>query len=152
MSFREKQHGLSQSYQIEQIEHLSPAGPSPNPSYFLLLTSCISTLNPSFSTTHILLTNCELGFDHSNSNNSNRKTFLKHLFYKGQHACMINRFSLVRLFGILWTVARQAPLSMGVSTQEYWSGLPFPSPEGNARHCSKCFVLIHLNPTYTSIG
>ena len=28
-----------------------------------------------------------------------------------------------------WTVARQAPLSMGFSRQEYWSGLPFPSPE-----------------------
>ena len=28
----------------------------------------------------------------------------------------------------LWTVAHQAPLSMGVSRQEYWSGLPFPSP------------------------
>ena len=29
----------------------------------------------------------------------------------------------------LWTVACQAPLSMGFSRQEYWSGLPFPSPE-----------------------
>ena len=28
----------------------------------------------------------------------------------------------------LWTVARQAPQSMGFSRQEYWSGLPFPSP------------------------
>ena len=28
----------------------------------------------------------------------------------------------------LWTVARQAPLSMGFSRQERWSGLPFPSP------------------------
>ena len=27
-----------------------------------------------------------------------------------------------------WTTARQAPLSMGFSRQEYWSGLPFPSP------------------------
>ena len=27
-----------------------------------------------------------------------------------------------------WTVACQAPLSMGFSRQEYWSGLPFPSP------------------------
>ena len=27
-----------------------------------------------------------------------------------------------------WTVARKAPLSMGFSRQEYWSGLPFPSP------------------------
>ena len=28
-----------------------------------------------------------------------------------------------------WTVARQTPLSMGFPRQEYWSGLPFPSPE-----------------------
>ena len=28
-----------------------------------------------------------------------------------------------------WTVARQAPLSMGFSRQEYWSGLPRPPPE-----------------------
>ena len=31
---------------------------------------------------------------------------------------------------IPWTVACQAPLSMGFSRQEYWSGLPFPSPGG----------------------
>ena len=30
----------------------------------------------------------------------------------------------------LWTVAHQAPLSIGFSRQKYWSGLPFPSPEG----------------------
>ena len=35
--------------------------------------------------------------------------------------------SRVRLFATPWTVARQAPLSMGFSRQEYWSGLPFPS-------------------------
>ena len=34
--------------------------------------------------------------------------------------------SCVRLFVTLWTVARQPPLSMGFSRQEYWSGLPFP--------------------------
>ena len=34
----------------------------------------------------------------------------------------------VRLFATPWTVACQAPLSMGFSRQEYWSGLPFPSP------------------------
>ena len=33
----------------------------------------------------------------------------------------------VRLFATLWTVARQAPLSIAFSRQEYWSGLPFPS-------------------------
>ena len=36
--------------------------------------------------------------------------------------------SHVWLFGTLWTVARQAPLSMGFPRQEYWSGLPCPSP------------------------
>ena len=39
-----------------------------------------------------------------------------------------SRFSWVRLFVTPWTVAHQAPLSMGFSRQEYWSGLPFPSP------------------------
>ena len=33
-----------------------------------------------------------------------------------------------RLFATPWTVAYQAPPSMGFSMQEYWSGLPFPSP------------------------
>ena len=36
--------------------------------------------------------------------------------------------SHVRLFETPWTIAHQAPLSMEFSRQEYWSGLPFPSP------------------------
>ena len=36
--------------------------------------------------------------------------------------------SCVQLFATPWTVALQAPLSMEFSRQEYWSGLPFPSP------------------------
>ena len=36
--------------------------------------------------------------------------------------------SRIQLFATPWIVARQAPLSMGFSRQEYWSGLPFPSP------------------------
>ena len=43
----------------------------------------------------------------------------------GSHACML---SCVPLFATPWTVACQAPMSMGFSRQEYWSGLPFPSP------------------------
>ena len=39
-----------------------------------------------------------------------------------------NLLSGVRLFVTPWTVAYQAPPSMGFSRQEYWSGLPFPSP------------------------
>jgi len=41
--------------------------------------------------------------------------------------CMLSRLSRIQLM-TLWTVARQAPLSMGFSRQEYWSGLPFPPP------------------------
>ena len=41
---------------------------------------------------------------------------------------MLSHFSRVRLFSTPWTVARQAPLSMRFSRQEYCSGLPFPSP------------------------
>ena len=40
----------------------------------------------------------------------------------------VELLSHVSLFSILWTVARHASLSMGFSRQEYWSGLPFPSP------------------------
>ena len=41
---------------------------------------------------------------------------------------MLSRFSGVQLCVTLWTVAPQALLSLGLSRQEYWSGLPFPSP------------------------
>ena len=44
------------------------------------------------------------------------------------HACMLSCFSGVRLRVTPWTVARQAPLFMGFSRQEYWSGWLFPSP------------------------
>ena len=40
----------------------------------------------------------------------------------------VKLLSRVRLFVNLWTVARQAPPSMGFSRQEYWNGLPFSSP------------------------
>ena len=40
----------------------------------------------------------------------------------------LSLFSRIWLFMRLWTIARQAPQSMGFSRQEYWSGLPFPLP------------------------
>ena len=40
----------------------------------------------------------------------------------------VKSLSRVQLFVTPWIVAHQAPLSMGFSRQEYWSGLPFPSP------------------------
>ena len=41
----------------------------------------------------------------------------------------VKPLSCVRLFVTPWTVALPAPPSMGFSRQEYWRGLPFPSPE-----------------------
>ena len=41
---------------------------------------------------------------------------------------LLSRFSHVRLCATPWTAAHQAPPSLGFSRQEYWSGLPFPSP------------------------
>ena len=57
--------------------------------------------------------------------------------------------SPVRLFVTPWTVAYQAPLSMGFSRQECWSGLPFPSPgdlltqesHPGLLHCSRHFTV-----------
>ena len=46
----------------------------------------------------------------------------------------VKSLSRVRLFGTPWTVACQAPLSMGFSRQECWNGLPFPSPGDSSRH------------------
>ena len=44
------------------------------------------------------------------------------------HACVLSHFSWFQLFVTLWTVARQAPLSIRVSRQEFWSGSPRPPP------------------------
>ena len=44
------------------------------------------------------------------------------------HAMSAKLLQSYRLFETPWTVAHQVPLSMGFSRQEYWSGLPFPSP------------------------
>ena len=52
----------------------------------------------------------------------------RHLFPISLSACVLSHFSHVRLFDILWTVACQAPLSMGFSRQEFCSGLPCPPP------------------------
>ena len=42
--------------------------------------------------------------------------------------CMLSRFCHVWFFVTPWTVSHQAPLSIGFSRQEYWSGLPCPTP------------------------
>ena len=48
--------------------------------------------------------------------------------YKKLCACVLSCFSCVRLCATPWSAAHQAPLSMGFSRQEDWSGLTFPPP------------------------
>ena len=43
-----------------------------------------------------------------------------------KRGCMLSHFNHLRLYVALWTVACQAPLSMGFTRQAYWNGLPFP--------------------------
>ena len=70
------------------------------------------------------------------------------------NACMLSHFSCAQLLVTLWTVACQAPLFIGFSRQEHWSGLPctpqgiFPTQELNPRllrllHCR--WILCHLS-------
>ena len=47
---------------------------------------------------------------------------------QGKERKKVRSLSRVQLFVTPWTVAYQAPLSMGFSRQEFWSRLPFPSP------------------------
>ena len=58
-----------------------------------------------------------------------KKTCLDPLKMCLSYVCMcavLGHFSQVQLFVTPWTAAHQAPLSMGFSRQEYWSGLPCP--------------------------
>ena len=53
-------------------------------------------------------------------------------FNKNLLVCMLGHFSCIGLFVTLWTIAHQAPLSMGYSRQEYEIGLPLPSSRGSS--------------------
>ena len=62
----------------------------------------------------------------------------------------VKSLNRVQLFVTPWTVAHQAPLSIGFSRQEYWNGLPFPSPDdpvdvGNLISGSSAFSKSSLN-------
>ena len=57
-----------------------------------------------------------------------RKNNLKTALTSERKERKLKSLSCIQLFGTPWTVAHQAPLSVGFSRQEYWSGVPFPSP------------------------
>ena len=51
------------------------------------------------------------------------------IVWSTMHACMLSHFSCAQLFATQGTTIHQTPLSLGFSRQEYWNGLPCPSPE-----------------------
>ena len=64
----------------------------------------------------------------------------------------VKSLSRVRLLATPWTAAYQAPLSMGFSKQEYWSGVPLPSPDDVARNrFSLSSPFFHLPASSNSI-
>ena len=78
-------------------------------------------------------------FKFSLTDNSFQKIWYINI-YKGPVLFCLSHFRHVPLFVTPWTVAYQAPLSMGFSRQEYWSGLPCPPagdlPEQGIEHAS----------------
>ena len=64
----------------------------------------------------------------SEINQRKRNVVLYHLHVESKVKVRVKSLSRVWLFATPWTVAHQAPPSMGFSRQGYWSGLPFPSP------------------------
>ena len=84
--------------------------PEDHPGYFLIFLKKLSV-----KTNHIALLNSQLA-------SPSTSMFLSWCFSCAQS------LSWVWLFATPWTVALQAPLSMGFSRQEYWSGLPLPPP------------------------
>ena len=63
---------------------------------------------------------------------SQRKAMPKNV----QLLLLLRRFSCVQLCVTPWTAAYQVPPSMGFSRQEYWSGLPLPSPKECSNYCT----------------
>ena len=59
-------------------------------------------------------------------------------------ARVLSRFSCVQLFATLWTLACQAPLCMGFSRLEYWSGLPCPPPLSLEEGMAASFITLSI--------
>ena len=61
----------------------------------------------------------------------------------------VKSLSRVRLLATPWTVAHQAPPSMGFSRQEYWSGVPLPSPSYDLDLPKPAVIWIYLNQLWS---
>ena len=106
--------------------------------YFLIAVGCLCADNhPEMQTQGHIFVSSGKHDDFSRNVLDPKCLTLKRRKWKGKreteeifrrHACVLSRFSRVWLFAVPQTVARQAPLSMRFSRQEYRSGLPCPPP------------------------
>ena len=101
-------------------------------SSFLIWMACIS-----FSCLFVLVRNVKTVLNKSNNNGHSclipnfwgsafSFSLLSMILVMGLSCAVLSRFCCVWLCATLWTIACQAPLSLGFSKQEYWSGLPCP--------------------------
>ena len=107
---------------------VGPVDPSVSQLVFVLLSTFINLLTPSSPLTFLA--------HHLASE------FIKKMEAIWWHT-LLSHFSHVQLFVTLWTIACQAPLSMGFSRQEHWSGLLFPPP-GHLPDQGSNLYLLHL--------
>ena len=90
----------------------------------------------------------------ANLENSAVATGLEKVSFHANPKEPVKLLSPVQLFATPWTAANQAPPSMGFSRQEYWSGVPLPSPQEYTELYKKDLhdpdnhkgVIIHLEP------
>ena len=70
----------------------------------------------------------------------------------GKWKVKVKSLSCVRLFATPWTAAHEAPPSMGFSRQEYWSGVPLPSPGRSSTTCKHLTSRKGIVPLLTVIS
>ena len=136
---------MSDSLWPHGLQHARPPCPSPTPGVYLNSCPLSQWCHPTISSSVIPFSSCPQSFPASGS------FPMSQLFASGGQSIgvspsasvllmniqdwsslgwtgWISLLSHVQFFGTPLTVAFQAPLSMEFSRQEYWSGLPFPSP------------------------
>ena len=113
-------HWVSDAIQPSHLLSL-PSPPTLNLSQHQDLFQCVGS-------SHQVARVLEFQLQHPSNENLELISFTIDCFDLRLCVCILSCFSHVWLFATLWTVACQAPLSMGFSRQEYWSVLPCPPP------------------------
>ena len=116
-----------------ELQHARPPCPSPTPRVHPNSCALSQWCHPTISSSVVPFSSCPQSFPASGSFQMSQ-LYLKKLLVstvqqsKPSMCILLSCFSCVHLYETLWTIGWQAPLSMGFSGQEYWSGLSCPPP------------------------